>query len=98
MPYDISSYVSQDSLTTGNYDTLVSFISNEITSQLEKAVFKTTFNRVRVAQILLTAQIPLIAHLPICCSGTRYNCDVRSAVVIGLKARFMCVSAGRFAI
>ena len=36
----------QISLTAGNYDKFVSLITNEITSQLEKAVLKTAFNRV----------------------------------------------------
>ncbi len=41
------SIVFQNSLTSANYDTLVSQITNEVTSGLEKNVFKTTFNRVR---------------------------------------------------
>ena len=42
----------QHSLTACNYDTLVSHISNEITAQLEKAIMKTTFNRVRMLEAL----------------------------------------------
>jgi hypothetical protein len=37
----------QSSVNSANYDVLVSYISNEITTRLEKAVFKTVFNRVR---------------------------------------------------
>lgn len=36
----------QESLTSGNYDKFVSLITSEITSQMEKAVLKTAFNRV----------------------------------------------------
>ena len=38
----------QNSLTAGNYDTLVGHLSNEITAQLEKAVMKMSFSRVSV--------------------------------------------------
>jgi hypothetical protein len=33
-------------LTTGNYDTLVSILTAEVTTHMEKVVFKSTFNRV----------------------------------------------------
>ncbi|VDI53366.1 conserved oligomeric Golgi complex subunit 4 [Mytilus galloprovincialis] len=35
----------KESLTSGNYDKFVSLITSEITSQMEKAVLKTAFNR-----------------------------------------------------
>lgn len=34
------------SLTTSNYDTLVSILATEVTTQMEKVVIKSTFNRV----------------------------------------------------
>jgi hypothetical protein len=34
------------SLTTSNYDTLVSILASEVTTHLEKVVMKSTFNRV----------------------------------------------------
>jgi hypothetical protein len=37
----------KNSLTPGNYDTLVGHVSSEITIQLEKALMKMSFNRVR---------------------------------------------------
>ena len=41
----------QPSLTSGNYDSLIRHLSNEITTRLEKNVMKTTFNRVSMCQM-----------------------------------------------
>ena len=38
----------QESLTSNNYEKFVSLITGEVTSQLEKAVIKCTFNRVSI--------------------------------------------------
>ena len=39
----------QSALTSSNFDVLVGHIASEITTQLEKAVMKTTFNRVSIS-------------------------------------------------
>ena len=36
----------QETLTSSNYDALVGLLTNEVTTQLEKAVLKSVFNRV----------------------------------------------------
>lgn len=40
--------VFRGSLTTSNYDTLVSILASEVTTHLEKVVMKSTFNRVNI--------------------------------------------------
>lgn len=42
----ILSFIWQSALSTGNYDTFVGHVTAEVTLQLEKAVLKTSFNRV----------------------------------------------------
>ena len=44
--------LTQELLTPANYDALIGLLTSEVTTQLEKAVLKSVFNRVSLANIL----------------------------------------------